>query len=103
VSSLSVATRQCKKLPGLQVSKETDKKRKLKEKSSTIRRYNSYANRALQEALATVIFAMILTETIIAEIAAVIDITNKTIVVRLHANIKSVRVTTTNARGTSLR
>ena len=102
MSSLSVATRQCKKLPGLQVSKETDKKRKLKEKSSTIRRYNSYANRALQEALATVIFAMILTETIIAEIAAVIDITNKTIVVRLHANIKSVRVTTTNARGTSL-
>jgi hypothetical protein len=42
---------------------------------------------------------MILTETIIAEIAAVID---ETIVVLLLANIKSVRVTTTNARGTSL-
>ena len=45
---------------------------------------------------------MILTETIIAEIAAVIDITNETIVVRRLANIKSMRVTTTNARGTSL-
>ena len=45
---------------------------------------------------------MILTETIIAEIAAVIDITNETIVVCLLTNIKSVRVTTTNARGTRI-
>jgi hypothetical protein len=67
-------------------------------KSSTVRRY-TVSKSSTTRNLAAVILAMILAETNNAKIAAVIDIT--TVIVRLLTNIKSVRVTSTNARGTS--
>jgi hypothetical protein len=82
------ATRQYKKLLSI-TPEETDKKRNLR-KSSTVRRY-TVSKSSTTRNLAAVILAMILAETNNAKIAAVIDITNETIIVCLLTNIESVR------------